>query len=139
MERGEAHHDGPYSLGGAPTSSSREDATGLLAEMGNKAGGVGAGADGDGARRLMGVGAEFSSREGEAEAARVETPPSPPGDLSRQLSLLDGVCCNVGNMVGSGIFTSPGIVMVQTGSVALGLLAWCLGKEVQVDISLTPC
>lgn len=47
--------------------------------------------------------------------------------LSRRLSVWDGVACNVGNMVGSGIFASPGVVLDYAGSVGLGLLAWVLG------------
>ena len=47
--------------------------------------------------------------------------------LSRQLTAWDGVACNVSNMVGSGIFSSPGVVLVYAGSVGLGLIAWCLG------------
>jgi len=44
--------------------------------------------------------------------------------LRRRLSLLDGISLLVGIIIGSGIFTSPGVVLLDAGSVGLGLTAW---------------
>lgn len=44
--------------------------------------------------------------------------------LRRSLSLVDGISVLVGIIIGSGIFTSPGVVLQDAGSVGLGLMAW---------------
>ncbi|KAG0563253.1 hypothetical protein KC19_8G016100 [Ceratodon purpureus] len=44
--------------------------------------------------------------------------------LRRSLSLVDGISMLVGIIVGSGVFTSPGVVLQDAGSVGLGLTAW---------------
>lgn len=44
--------------------------------------------------------------------------------LSRKLSVLDGWGIAVGIMVGSGIFSSPGIALERTGAPILALFAW---------------
>ena len=42
----------------------------------------------------------------------------------RSLSLLSGVAFIVGSEIGSGIFSSPGSVLVHAGSVGMSLVAW---------------
>lgn len=49
------------------------------------------------------------------------------------MNLIDGVALTVGLQIGSGIFSSPGVVTLNTGSIgsslvvwlASGMLAWC--------------
>ncbi|CAG0917651.1 unnamed protein product [Notodromas monacha] len=44
--------------------------------------------------------------------------------LKRRVGLLSGVALIVGNMIGSGIFISPGYLLARTGSVSVGLIIW---------------
>lgn len=54
-------------------------------------------------------------------------------DPARSMGLIDGVALTVGLQIGSGIFSSPGVVTLNTGSIGSslvvwlfsGLLAWC--------------
>ncbi|KAN0062017.1 hypothetical protein ACQY0O_006012 [Thecaphora frezii] len=47
-------------------------------------------------------------------------------DHERRVTLVDGIALTVGVQIGSGIFSSPGVVTLNTGSIGASLVVWLL-------------
>lgn len=44
----------------------------------------------------------------------------------RRVTLIDGIALTIGVQIGSGIFSSPGVVTLNTGSIGASILVWLL-------------
>lgn len=49
-----------------------------------------------------------------------------PVKIKRKITLLNGVALIIGTIIGSGIFVSPTGVLLETNSVGLSIVVWCL-------------
>ncbi len=58
--------------------------------------------------------------------------PAGPGELRRDLSLLDSTMLNLGSMIGSGIFLVPATIALYLQSALLVIVAWVVGGLVSL-------
>lgn len=72
----------------------------------------------------------YGDVEGYIEAGQAHRTPSRQRrryrDPERRMGLIDGIALTVGLQIGSGIFSSPGVVTFNTGSIGASLLIWLL-------------
>ncbi|KAJ2365988.1 hypothetical protein H4S01_002952 [Coemansia sp. RSA 2610] len=79
----------------------------------------------DEARSSLGSGSELGGSElGDAALGGPE--------LERTLGLWSGMAIVIGTMVGSAIFSAPGLVLAAVGSVGMSLALWVVGAGVSV-------
>ena len=90
--------------GRARTASFSFDFSGRLLQL--------AASDDVGAGAAAGTAADRGTREGRG------------GKVNEHMSLIGGMALMVGIVIGSGIFSSPGVVARETGSVGSALLVW---------------
>ena len=57
--------------------------------------------------------------------------------LKKELTLVHGIALVTGNIIGSGIFLSPNIVLEYSGSFGLSISLWLLGAVISVVCSLS--
>jgi len=53
------------------------------------------------------------------------------------IGILTGICMNVNNVIGSGIFTTPGMVWKALNSPQLAMILWTVGGIISLAGSLT--
>ncbi|KAJ2716990.1 hypothetical protein H4R19_000299 [Coemansia spiralis] len=54
------------------------------------------------------------------------------GELERSLGLWDGMAMVAGAVIGSGIFSTPGLILAAVGSVGMSMVVWVVGAAVSV-------
>ena len=63
----------------------------------------------------------------EAEDTDKDTPPETKATLGKELTIITGVGYVVGDIIGSGIFITPKVILTNTGSFGLSLIMWVIG------------
>ena len=56
--------------------------------------------------------------------------------LTRELGLVDGIAFVVGSIIGSGIFATPGVVLLHAHSVGMSTICWFLGMVIAIGGAL---
>ncbi|KAJ2383437.1 low-affinity methionine permease, partial [Coemansia sp. RSA 2603] len=52
--------------------------------------------------------------------------------LERRLGLWSGMAIVMGSIIGSGIFSTPGLILGSVGSVGMSILVWVIGAVVSL-------
>ena len=65
------------------------------------------------------------------------SPPFQTLTLKKELTLIHGIAIVTGNIIGSGIFLSPNIVLKYSGSFGLSISLWLLGAIISIVCSLS--
>ena len=75
----------------------------------------------------------------EAAVTERSISPSTSPALKKELTLINGIAFMAGQIIGSGIFISPNIVVRYSGSFGLSIILWLLGAIVAVACALCYC
>ena len=59
--------------------------------------------------------------------------------LRREVTLLDATAMTIGSIIGSGIFSAPGVALAFSNSVGFSLVAWVIGGVMATMSSLVYC
>ncbi|KAJ2556683.1 hypothetical protein EV175_001840 [Coemansia sp. RSA 1933] len=90
--------------------------------------------DGDDNRNSRASSIAGSSLFGSEEDQRSteEPAPQPVGELERRLGLWSGMAIVVGTIIGSGIFSTPSLILGSVGSVGMSMVVWVVGAGVSI-------
>ena len=78
--------------------------------------------------------AEAGASEGGQQRQKEQEP-----QLRKEVSLLDATAMTIGSIIGSGIFSAPGVALAETNSVGCSLAAWIVGGVMATMSSLVYC
>lgn len=78
----------------------------------------------------------LSDKEGTGDARIMSPSRGKRASLTRELGLVDGIAFVVGSIIGSGIFATPGVVLLHANSVGMSTICWVLGMVIAIGGAL---